>query len=282
MVPAIKDRRDVDGCACLQCRSVTAATTRRTILESVLWSATLLRSYPSILAFAIPFVLTRRLLESSLLSLSPLVIGLFEGAITFGLFVFLRAYVGAIVAGELTDVQVSVTDRVRHGLGRLPALFGLALVAVGLFFGVWMLATVVSMIGVGAVLAAPIELSMVPPAVGFGALVVFVSLPFLYLIFKIWIAMEACIVGQYGPLESVRVSWRITGNYGRKLLVILVGLVGSVGFLYAVAFVPDVGGASTLGPVVSAVATSVGEITSVVWFGVYGHLYVQGIVGVDG
>lgn len=282
MVPAIKDRRDVDGCACLECRNVSVATTRRTILESLLWSVRLFRSYPSIIAVVVPFVLARRLLESGLLSLSPPVVGLLEGALTIALFVLLRAYVGAIVAGELTDVRVSVADRVRHSLERLPALFGLAIVAVGLFFAVWMLGTVVSMIGIAAVIVAvPVDLA-VPSAVGFGALVVVGSLPFLFLIFKIWLAMEACLVGHYGPLESIRVSWRITGNHGRKLLAVLLAVVGSVGLLYAVAFIPDFGGESAFGSVLDAIVTSLGEVTSVIWFGVYGHLYVQGIVGIDG
>ncbi|EMA27447.1 hypothetical protein [Halobiforma nitratireducens] len=97
MVSPVTERHHVDGCACLECRDLSAETIRRTLLESLLWCLRLFRAYPSILLLVVPLVVERRLL-----SLSLPAIGFLEGTITITITaticrcVLVRGYVDAV------------------------------------------------------------------------------------------------------------------------------------------------------------------------------------------
>lgn len=102
--------------------------------------------------------------------------------------------------------------------------------------------------------------------------------PLLFLAFRCWFAVEACVPGRYGPIGSLHVSWALTSNHPWKLLVALLpvvatGVAAAVGLRPGGDLVP-----LTAGPVLDALATSAGELTSVVWYAVYAHLYMQGAV----
>lgn len=280
MVPAVRDRRDVDGCACLACRNLEPAVRRRSILETLLWSVQLVRTYPSVVLFALAFVSLRRLLELDVLPIAAPVVGLLEATATVVLFFLVRAYVAVIVTTELSNVRMPVRNRVRHSLERLPALVGVIVATVAVLVFVWMLSVVPTMALFAGLAVAPVD-----PAAGWpipiaGVLAMAVtSLATLFVIFKLWLAMEACIVGGYGPLASLRISWRITGNYRGKLLAVVLAVAASVGLLYVAGSVPVFDDASSpLGVAVGWTFATLADLTSVVWFGVYAHLYVQGIV----
>jgi hypothetical protein len=98
-------------------------------------------------------------------------------------------------------------------------------------------------------------------------------------LFKFWFAPEACVIGQYGPIESLRVSWHITTNYRGKFILIAVIAIGSALGLYLPTPLPELGTrVASVAPVVSVISASVGELLSVVWASAYAHIYVQGIV----
>lgn len=210
-VPTIKARRDVDGCGCLDCRNVGATSVNRTVLDAVVWSGAVLRSHRPIVVLAGAIVLGRRLLETGVVAGLPApAVGTIEAATTFAFVLLVRAYVGTIAAGELTDTPVTVRGGLRRSVARTPALVGvvaLAALAVVLLPFVLSLPLVLVVAGLGGT---PLETVGFPLVAAVGG-VLFV-LPFLCLVFKFWFAPEACVIGRYGPVESLRVSWGITGH----------------------------------------------------------------------
>lgn len=281
MVPAIKVRRDVDGCGCLECRSVEAATTRRSIVDSLAWSVRLARAYPSVPLLALSFVLAGRLLEAGMPHLVAPVAGLLEAAIWFGLVVLVRGQVATIAAGELTGDRIAPTRALRHSLARTPAVIGLLAALVATLSVVWLLSSIPTFAVFVLLAFAPVEPTSLVAASLLVALpvVAFAVVPTLVVVFKFWLAVEACIVGGYGPVEAFRVSWRLTTSYRWKILAVAVALLASAGVLFVAALVPGPGvGTTAIGPVLEAAFTSLGELTAVLWYGVYAHLYVQAAV----
>ncbi|WP_435066921.1 hypothetical protein [Haloplanus sp. C73] len=277
MSPTIEARDDVDGCGCLDCRDVETATVRRSVLDTLVWSARLFRSRPSIALFSAAIVLTNRLLETDSLQAipTPAVNGL-EAATAFAFAVLIRAYVGVVVAGELTD-RVTAWEALRRSLARTPALVGVfTLVVVCVLFVPFVLSVPLFVL-VAAAAGNPVELVGFPVAAAIGLSVV--GVPFLLLLFKFWFAPEACVIGGYGPLKSLRLSWRITTNYRRKFVLVALVVAGSgVGF-FLPGSLPEIGhGLAPLAPVLRVVSASAGELLSVVWAGAYAQLYVQGVV----
>ncbi|WP_049924407.1 hypothetical protein [Halopiger djelfimassiliensis] len=280
-VPSIKLRRDEEGCCCLDCRNVTVEATRRTVLDALLWTGRLFRSRPSISLLSLLLVCTNRLLESVVpLYVPEPVVGSLETAATFAFLCCLRAYVATIVGGELTGTRVSPRAGLRHTLARLPALVGLAVVSVfGIVSAVFFASTVLFLATGGALFVtgtdptAPVALFVlaVEAAVFLGSL--------LFILFKCWLAVDACVVGGYGPLESFRISWRVTTTARRKvlLLVPVVSVNFGVRYLVGSRSMPH-GGTAPFASLVGAVSTSLAELLLVVWFGVYAHLYIQSVL----
>jgi len=278
VAPTIKARDDIDECGCLECRNIETTTTNRTVLDALVWSARLFRFYPSILAFAGVIILANRLLETDSINALPLpAIGVAEAVTAFAFIISIRAYVGTIVAGELTGDPVTIREGLRRSLARTPALVGVILLVV---FSVMTIPFFVSLplfLLVGVLPVTPVEMVSFPVAAAVGGIVF--AVPFLFLLFKFWFAPEACVIGQYGPIESLRVSWRITTNYRGKFVLIVIIAIGSAVSLYLPTYLPEMGASlASLNPVVHLISSSVGELLSIVWASAYAHIYVQGII----
>ncbi|MFC7028972.1 hypothetical protein ACFQJ5_17325 [Halomicroarcula sp. GCM10025324] len=278
MAPTIKARDDVDGCGCLECRNIETTTTNRTVLDALVWSVRLFRSYPSILAFAGVIILANRLLETDSINVLPLpAIGVVEALTAFAFIISIRAYVGTIVAGELSGEPVTIREGLRRSIARTPALVGVILIIV---FSVMTIPFFVSLplfLLVGVLPVTPVEMVSFPVAAAVGGIMF--AVPFLFLLFKFWFAPEACVIGQYGPLKSLRVSWRITTDYRRKFVLIVVIAIGSALSLYLPTVLPGLEtGLTLVHPVLHVISSSAGELLSIVWASAYAHIYVQGIV----
>ncbi|MDQ2055627.1 hypothetical protein [Halobellus sp. H-GB7] len=277
VAPTIKAREDVDGCGCLECRNIETTTTNRTVLDALVWSVRLFRSYPSILAFAGVIIFTNRLLEIDSITVLPTpAIGVIEAVTAFAFIISIRAYVGTIVAGELTGESVTVREGLRRSIVRTPALVGVIVVIVFVVMTVPFFVSFPLFLLVGMI-PAPVEMVSFPVAAAVGGIIF--AVPFLFLLFKFWFAPEACVIGQYGPIESLWVSWRITTNYRRKILLIAVIAIGSALSLYLPTVFPEIGTRLALvSPVIDIISSSVSELLSVVWASAYAHIYVQEIV----
>ncbi|WP_415382525.1 hypothetical protein [Halosimplex sp. TS25] len=275
MIPAIRPRQDTDRCGCLDCRGVDATVLRRSTLDSLVWSVSLCRRNPSIPALALGLVLAGQLLNSGLAQSAPApVVDLTEPLVPFGLLVVLRGYVAGVAAGELTGQQVSLSAGLRHSFRRGIALVGVLAVVVAFAISVPSIVTLPLLVGA--------FVSGVNPMATFGVESVFVALlalhvvPLLFVLYACWFAFEACVIGRYGPVDSLRVSWAITRGRKRKFLLVLVATAGSIAVTTLIGDVPGTGGRFLpSGPVTRAVAASLGELTAIVWYGVYAHLYVQ-------
>ncbi len=278
VTPTIKARDDVDGCGCLECRGIETTATRRSVLDTLVWSVRLFRSYPSIVVFAGVIILANRLLETDSIDVLPMpAIGVFETLAAFAFVVLIRAYVGTIVAGELTGDPVTRREGLRRSLARTPALLGvIALTVLSvmtvpflLFFPFFVLAALIP--------GNPVDVVGFPVVAAVGGIAF--AVPFLFVLFKFWFAPEACVIGQYGPLKSFRVSWRITTNYRGKFVLIGVIAIGSALGFYLPTYLPEMGTRlAPLTPVLGVLSSSVGELLSVLWASAYAHIYVQGIV----
>jgi hypothetical protein len=274
MAPTIKSREDTDGCGCLECRNIETTTTNRTVLDALVWSVHLFRSYPSIIAFAGVTILANRLFETDVVNVLPMpVIGVFEGLTAFVFVILIRAYVGTIVAGELTDNSVTIREGIHRSIARTPALIVVTLLMIFSVMTVPFLLSLPLALFVGATLGNPADIVGFPVVAAVSVLVF--AVPFLGLLFKFWFAPEACVIGQYGPLKSLRISWRLTTNYRRKIVLIAVIAIGSVSNVY----VPEVGTSiASVTPVFRVLSSSVGDLLSIVWASAYAHLYIQEIV----
>ena len=271
----IKFQDDTDGCGCLECRNIETTTTNRSILDALVWSVRLFRSHPSIVAFAGVVIFANRLFETESISVLPVpVIGVFEALTTFTFVFLLRAYVGTIVAGELTDDPVTIREGVHRSLARTPALVGLVFLLVLSVMTVPSLLTVPLLVLAGVIVGSPVGMVGFPAVAVIGG--VAFAVPFLFLLFKFWFAPDACVIGGYGPVKSLRVSWRLTANYRGKFVLVALIAVGSAISLY----IPtDIGsGVTAVTPVWRVFSASVSELLSVVWASAYAHLYVQSIV----
>ena len=278
VAPIIKAREDVDGCGCLECRNIGTITTNRSVLDALVWSVRLFCSSPSLPAFTGVIILANRLLETDSITVLPMpVIGVAEAVTAFVFIISIRAYVGTIVAGELTGDPVTIREGLRRSIARTPALVGVILLVV---FSVMTIPFFVSLplfLLVGVLPVAPVEMVSFPAAAAVGGIVF--AVPFLFLLFKFWFAPEACVIGQYGPLKSLRVSWRITTNYRRKFLLVVVIATGSAVSLYLPTALPQLEtGLASVPPVLHVISSSAGELLSIVWASAYAHIYVQGIV----
>jgi hypothetical protein len=243
----------------------------------LVWSVYLFRSYPSIVVFSGVIILANRLLETDSINLLPLpMIGVFEAVTAFAFIFLIRAYVGTIVAGELTGNPVTIREGLHRSIARTPALVGLIFLIVLFAMSIPFLVLLPLFVLVG-VIPGFMELIGFPVAAAVGGIVFVV--PFLLLLFKFWFAPEACVIGQYGPIESLRVSWCITTNYRGKVMLIAVIAIGIVIGLYLPTSLSEMGTSlASVNPVLSVISSSVGELLSIVWASAYAHVYVQGIV----
>ncbi|EMA18013.1 hypothetical protein C443_20022, partial [Haloarcula argentinensis DSM 12282] len=219
-------------------------------------------------------ILANRLLETDIINTFPmLVIDLLDGLTAFVFIILIRAYVGTIVAGELTDSSVTIREGVHRSITRTPALIGVTLLIVFSVMTVPFFLSLPLLLLAGAIPGNPADIVGFPVVAAVSVLVF--AVPFLGLLFKFWFAPEACVIGQYGPLKSLRISWQITTNYRRKFVLIAIIAIGSVSNLY----LPEMGtSVASVAPVLRVLSTSVGDLLSIVWASAYAHLYIQEIV----
>jgi hypothetical protein len=275
---AIRAASDADGCGCLDCLGVGTVTLRRGFLGTVLWASRLCRAYPAVPALALVLALAGALVETVGPAYLPdPVVGGVGVVASVGLAVGLRAVVASIAARELTDRDIGPLAALWSSLGSLVVLLGLFwfLLMVALFVP-FSLGTVLAIVFVVADIN-PVDL-LGFHVVAAGSLVLVLG-PLAVLVFKTWYAIEACVLGGYDPVKSLVVSWRVTTDHRGRALGIVVGTLGSSGV--AAAIDPVVGAGAPLaapGPVVTATLGAVGQATVVVWFGVYAHSYVQGVL----
>jgi hypothetical protein len=223
-------------------------------------------------------ILANRLLETDVVTVLPTpAVGVVEATTAFAFVILIRAYVGTVVAAELTGGSVTIRERVHRSVARTPALVGVVLLVVFSVMTIPFFLSLPLFFFVGVFPATPVELAGFPVAAVAGGVIF--AVPFLLLLFKFWFALEACVIGQYGPIESLRVSWRITTNYRGKFLLIAVIAIGSAFSLYLPTFLPEVGtGLALMQPTLRVISSSVGELLSIIWASAYAHIYVQGVV----
>lgn len=277
MRPIVKLGQDTEECGCLECRDIGVVVIRRSVIDALAWSFNLIRTHRSILVFAVVALLWNRAVDIGLVKFFPAyVLGIIEPLSVFVLAFFLRAYIGTLVVGELTGRPVTVYDGVIHSLRRTPALVvSLVLVVVVVMTAPFVLSLplffVIALIGI------PLQTVVVPLVLAVGGVVF--AVPFVFLLFRFWLAVEACVLGRYGPIESLRVSWQITSNHRGKLFVVVVLIFVSTLTLYFPEQLPvvrEIVGASR--SPLSMLLASLNELLSLLWAGVYAHVYVQAVV----
>ncbi|MDS0257942.1 hypothetical protein NDI56_00805 [Haloarcula sp. S1CR25-12] len=274
----IRRRSETDGCGCLDCRNVDATATRRSLLDTVAWSWRLCRTHPSILVLGAVLVALGTLVDVLGVRYLPVpVADVLEIAVAGGFFIGVRIYVATLTARELTGDTVSPWLWCRRAVGRALVL---VVVLIGLLGALSALSTLLSVALMGVLV-----LTALQPTTPYGYMLVFavsvglLLLPVGIMLFKCWFAMEACILGRYGPLESIRVSWAMTTSYRWKLARLLSLFTVAIGLSYVGRLVaPGSGPLAALFPAVQSLAGALAELSAVVWFAVSAHLYVQSVV----
>jgi hypothetical protein len=267
MVDRIRRAGDTDGCACPACRGLRTAALQRSIGAMVSWSIRFLRSRPSVSGVFVVLVGVQAGLRFGAVGPSLLLGGLgFVGAL------FARGYVATLVAGQLSDREYPSGSAAAYTLRRLPAVLGTWILTFGAML------VVGGLVGgsLGLVLGPDIVTAAGRPAPSLSqALGSFVTVgTAILVIVKFVFASEAAVIGGYGPIQSLRVSWGLV-SFRRRATVALVGLVTSM--LASVVIWGGAGGATdglwaTVLDGVAIVLTMLGYAVSAV---VLTHLYVR-------
>lgn len=212
----VRLHEDVDGCSCLRCQEIDHEVLHRSLADAFYWSVTLPFVRPSI---AVVFGVVGLFQLSTLLappraSVALAILGVF--AIFLG-----RGYIGIVGRGSLGPESPPPASAVRDALTRAPSFVGACLaVLVGL-----------SILVVLVVSILPPGLRWLTEGVGVEPMLADISTLFVlgtlivYTLLKCCFLPEACFVGGYGSLQSVRVSWQITSVHRTKVLLILTGFV---------------------------------------------------------
>jgi hypothetical protein len=210
----VRLQEDIDGCGCLRCQEVDHEVVRRSLADILYWSTRLPFARPSILLvfgavglLQLGVLVTPTALSMALVGLG--VLGVFIG----------RGYIGVVGRGALGHEKPTPSAAVRTVLHRFPAFLG-AVVAVILLL-VLLVAVVVSVLSPGGRWLATVT-GTDPVLAELGTLFLLVALV-VYTLLKACFIPEACFIGGYGPLTSVRVSWRITSVHRLKAVLILAG-----------------------------------------------------------
>ncbi len=239
---------DVDGCGCLRCQGVDHEVVRRSLAGALAWSVALPFRHPSILVVlgAIGLLQAGSYFAPRWVSLVLIlfgIIGVFAG----------RGYIGVVGRSSLTDESVTPGPALAVVARRLPSFLGASIAIVSSLFALWAFVVVVLSPGMErfATLA-----GTDPLLADFAILFLLVALV-VYVLLKCCFVPEACFIGEYGPLESIRVSWAITSVHTSKAVLILAGFAA----LLAVGVVLDTQLAGTGAPV--TLSFEIGETTVV-------------------
>lgn len=245
----IRRHEDVDGCGCLRCQEIDHEVIHRSLADVVSWSATIPLARPSIV-----LVLGGvGLIQLGTLVVSPGLALVLAVVSVVGVF-FSRGYIG-IVAQELLGRETVPSRRaLRLSLARLPAFVGSAL---AIIVGLAAVTLLVVSVGLPVTRAVTTTVGFAPVAADFGALAVLL-LGVVYVLLKCCFVPEACFVGGYGPLDAIRVSWRLTGVHRLRVGLVLAGFA----VLLAVGSILDTTVAESGAPI--ALSFEVDETTVVV------------------
>lgn len=278
----IRRNAETEGCSCLDCRNVDAATTRRSLFDTVRWGWRLCRAYPSVLASGVALVAMVTLVDTVGARYLPTpIVTLLSLLFSAGFFVGLRAYVATLAARELTGSTLSPWPWCRRAIGRALLL---VVVLLALVFALSMLSTLLTIALFAVLLLADVQPAA--PSLGQPAFLAVIAVsvimlvgPLLLVLFKCWFAMEACIIGRYGPVDAVRVSWGMTTAYRGKLLRLAAVVVATLAVSSLDGAVPSLaGGPGTLLAGLQTFLGALGKLSAVLWFAVSAHLYVHGVV----
>lgn len=210
----VRLRDDVDGCGCIRCQAVAYTQLQPSVAGAFAWASRFPIRRPSILlVFGAVGILQ---LGSSV---GPRALGLAGAALgVLGAFTA-RGYVGILSREALGTDQVSARAAFVSVLRRLPAFVGAALS---------ILTGLTAMVLVARVVGAPL-LRAGGQALGLRAvtadllLLVALAAAILYVLIRLCFVPEACFVGGYGPIESLRVSWTLTDLQLAKATALVVG-----------------------------------------------------------
>lgn len=284
----VRLHEDVDGCGCLRCQGVDDAVVRRSLADVLYWSSALPFTRPSIVLVlgAIGLVQLAIFVAPTALSLTLVVLGV------VGVFVG-RGYIGVVGRGTLGDESPRPAVALRTVARRLPAFLG-ASAAIVLWLSVAMTA-VVAVLAPGMQWLATASGSD-PTLAEFGVLFLLAAV-LVYTLLKCCFVPEAVFVGGYGPLDSLRVSWRITTLHRFKAALLLTGFSAllAVGVLLdtqlagagaPIALSFEVGGSTiVLRSFGLSVASSVRFIfdlgVTALYSGMFVHQYVESSLGIN-
>lgn len=283
--PTVRHREHIDGCGCIRCQGIDYTAINDSFAGALRWSGDLLRRRPTVTAVfflvaAAQLLVARSPLGSTVVSALIGVVGVSIG----------RGYVGLLGAADLTSGSPDRRVMLRAVVARFPA-FLTAIAITAAIVGI----TVLS-IAVGAANALEAGLAALGFAsdrialdVGLLAAAVLCSVAVLV---KCCFVPEACFVGGYGPIEAVRMSWRLTTVHRRKALVLTAGLAA----LFAISALLGTGGTGGRPVILSmtvggttVTVRSIGLSTSgplrlvadvvlsALYYGVFVHQYVHGL-----
>lgn len=281
----VRLEEDVDGCGCIRCQGVDHAVVRRSLSGALVWSVKLPILRPSILFVFLAIGFLQMLAQ---FLPAPFTFGVI-GVGVLGVFAG-RGYLGILGRDLLGTRQSSPVEAIKRVVFRLPAFVGAVLVILAILATLGLVAVVFfssvvgnlfGSIGVGTFTADVLVLLLVTGGV-------------FYVLVKCCFVPEACFVGRYGPIESIRVSWHLTSVHTKKAVALVVGFAA----LLAVGVVLDTQFVDPASPV--ALSFQVDETTVVLrsfglslaggsrfafdvavtalYSGVFVHQYVYGVV----
>lgn len=225
----VRLRADVDGCGCIRCQAVAYTRLQPSVAGAFEWAGRFLRSRPSILLVfgAVGVLQLASTIGPESLGLAGAVLGL------LGAFVG-RGYVGVLSRESLGTDQVAAVAAFDRVLRRLPAFVGAAVTT---------LAALTAMVLVVRVVGSPLASTGVQalglrPVTADLVLLVLLAAGILYVLIRLCFVPEACFVGGYGPIESLRVSWTLTNLRLAKATALVAGfgLLLAAGVLFDLSF----------------------------------------------
>ncbi len=216
----IRFREDIDGCGCLRCQGVDRDAVGRSVPDALLWSGRLLFARPSILLVFAAVGLTHLLaVAGSGRAVAVGALASFLGALVA------RGYVAVTGQAVICGDDLPPARALGTVFRRLPALLGATLLLAGVVAAG--AAAVVG--GLVPVLQRVLEPAAVDPATVRLAGLVLVVAWVVYALVKFCVLPEACFVGGYGPVASLRASWRVTTLHTAKAAAIVAGFAALLG-----------------------------------------------------
>lgn len=280
----VRLRDDVEGCGCIRCQGVDHTSLHSSVAGAFAWGCRFPLARPSVLLVFAPLVF----LQVGA-SMGPAAVGI-GGALLGVVGVFVgRGYIGLMARDSLGNRHVTARSALTLVVRRLPAFVGATLFIIAVFAAMALfvrtVGSPVARAGLGAVGLEPVTVDL--------ALLVLLAGSIVYVLIRLCFVPEACFVGGYGPLDSVRVSWTLTNLRPRTAAA----LVAGYGLLLAAGVFLDQSFAGSNQPVLlsfryhdtvivlrsfglsmtSGVRLTFDVLVTAVYSGVFAHQYVQAV-----